>query len=376
MSIRNLFADVSDYQRSDIAFMQFLKNLGFKGIVIKVTEGSADGSNWVSATAAEKIRNASKVGLLISLYHFARYTSEADARNEANFFVSHAKALGMDSSTLMVDDAEVHTMADYNAGAMAFTNQVKALGFPHTSVYSMKSFFTSGILNSHALGDNKIWLAGYGITDLGISNAAAWQFDDGQGYGGNRSGTDASYDFDGCFTVSTGETGQVPTIEVPKPEPVQHKWQPATGTYTVQWGDTLSEIAARYGTTYQQLAAINGIGDPNAIFPGQVLKVSGQASTQNTYYVQNGDTLSGIAAKYGTTYQTLAQINHIANPNIIGVGQKIILPGNGQSNAYTVQAGDTLSGIAAKFGKTWQALAQKNGIANPNVIYVGQTIQI
>ncbi|MQB65784.1 LysM peptidoglycan-binding domain-containing protein, partial [Limosilactobacillus reuteri] len=82
------------------------------------------------------------------------------------------------------------------------------------------------------------------------------------------------------------------------------------------------------------------------------------------------------AAKYGTTYQTLAQINHIANPNIIGVGQKIILPGNGQSNAYTVQAGDTLSGIAAKFGKTWQALAQKNGIANPNVIYVGQTIQI
>ncbi|MQB65140.1 glycoside hydrolase family 25, partial [Lactobacillus reuteri] len=65
MSIHNLFADVSDYQRSDIAFMQFLKNLGFKGIVIKVTEGSADGSNWVSATAAEKIRNASKVGLLI-----------------------------------------------------------------------------------------------------------------------------------------------------------------------------------------------------------------------------------------------------------------------------------------------------------------------
>lgn len=54
MSIHYLFADVSDYQRSDIGFMQNLKNLGFKGIVIKVTEGSADGSNWVSATAAEK----------------------------------------------------------------------------------------------------------------------------------------------------------------------------------------------------------------------------------------------------------------------------------------------------------------------------------
>lgn len=196
-----------------------------------------------------KVRNASKVGLLISLYHFARYTSEADARNEANFFVSHAKVLGMDSSTLMVDDTEVHTMADYNARAMAFTNQVKALGFPHTSIYSMKSFFTGGILNSNALGDNKIWLAGYGITDLGISNAAAWQFDNGQGFGGNRSGTDASYDFDGCFTVSTGETGQVPTIEVPKSEPAEHKWQLATGTYIVQSNDTLSGIAVRFNTT-------------------------------------------------------------------------------------------------------------------------------
>ena len=48
----------------------------------------------------------------------------------------------------------------------------------------------------------------------------------------------------------------------------------------------------------------------------------------------------------------------------------------GQSNAYTVHAGDTLSGIAAKFGTTWKALAQKNGLANPNVIYVGQTLTI
>lgn len=45
-------------------------------------------------------------------------------------------------------------------------------------------------------------------------------------------------------------------------------------------------------------------------------------------------------------------------------------------NAYTVHAGDTLSGIAAKFGTTWKALAQKNDLANPNVIYVGQTLTI
>ena len=56
--------------------------------------------------------------------------------------------------------------------------------------------------------------------------------------------------------------------------------------------------------------------------------------------------------------------------------QKLYLAGNGQSNVYTIKAGDnTLSGIASAFHMTWQALAKK-GIANPNVIYVEQTIQI
>ncbi|MBB1086357.1 LysM peptidoglycan-binding domain-containing protein [Limosilactobacillus fastidiosus] len=376
--MRNLFVDLSDYQRSDLAFMQGLKAKGVMGVVIKVTEGSADGSNWVSATAGEKIRNAAKVGLVISLYHFARYTSEADARNEANFFVQHAKALGMDSNTLMVDDAEVHSMGDYNAGANAFTDQVKQLGYKRTAVYSMKSFFTGGILNSHGLGDNKIWIAGYGITNLGIDNAAAWQFDDGQGYGGNTTGTDASYDFDGCFTVDGDQSGSVPTIEVPKNEPVKHVGHSATGTYIVQSGDTLSGIAAKFGTTYQNLASLNGIANPNLIMPGQVLKVTGQADNQTVYYVQAGDTLSGIANKFGTTVNALVSANGISNPNVIYVGQKIVVSGNGssQSGTYVVKTGDTLSGIASAHGTTWQELATKNHIANPNMIFVGQTIQL
>ena len=118
------------------------------------------------------------------------------------------------------------------------------------------------------------------------------------------------------------------------------------------------------------------MGNPNLLQVGQVLKVTGNASSQNTYYVQAGDTLSEIASKFGTTVSGLVSLNHIANPNVIYVGQKIILGGTGQSNAYTVQNGDTLSGIASAHGTTWQALASKNHIANPNMIFVGQTIQI
>ena len=376
--MRNLFVDLSDYQRSDLSFMQELKDKGAMGVVIKVTEGSADGSNWISATAGEKIRNAAKVGLVISLYHFARYTSEADARNEANFFVQHAKALGMDSNTLMVDDAEVHTMSDYNAGAMAFTDQVKELGYSRTAVYSMKSFFTSGILNSHGLVDNKIWIAGYGITDLGIDNADAWQADDGQDYDGMKFGVDASFDFNGCFTINVDKKGSVPTIEIPKNEPAEHVNQPAAGTYIVQSGDTLSGIADKFNTTYQTLATLNGIANPNVIMPGQVLKVTGQVDNQAVYYVQAGDTLSAIASKFGKTVNSLASANNISNPNIIYVGQKLVISGNNESqtNTYTVQSGDTLSGIASAHGITWQALASKNHIANPNMIFIGQTIQL
>ena len=375
MALRNKFIDVSDYQRSDLAFFQSMKAKGAMGVVIKLTEGSADGSNWKSQTAAQKIKNATDAGLVVSFYHFARYTSEADAVTEARFFVDYAKALGVGTNALMVDDAEVHTMSNYTAGANAFINELKALGYKRTAVYSMKSFFTGGTLNSHALGDSKIWIAGYGITDLGIDNADAWQADDGQGYGGMNFGVDASFDFDGAFTTAVSG-GSVPTTPTPAPASAQSVWRKPAGTYLVKAGDTLSGIASQFGTTWQTLAAINGLGNPNVIFPGQVLKVAGQASTQNTYYVQNGDTLSGIASKFGTAYQELAKINGIANPNIIGVGQKIILPSGGGVKAYTVKSGDTLSGIASQFGTTWQALASKNHITVPNVIFPGQTIQI
>lgn len=374
MALRNLFIDVSGYQEDSVAYFQLAKSKGVMGIVVKLTEGSEDGSAYVNPRAAAQIRNATTAGLHVSCYHFARYTSDADAQNEARFFVKIAKQYGMTSDTLMIDDAEVHSATDYNSATASFLNEVKTLGYTNVGLYSMKSFFTSGILNSHGFGEAKIWDAGYGITDLGIDNAAAWQWTD-NGLGMN---VDTSYDFDGAFTVGTSNSGTVPSTSVPAPQPVEHVGHPATGTYTVQSGDTLSGIAAKFGTTYQNLAAINGIGDPNQIWPGQVLKVTGTASQESTYYVQAGDTLSSIAAKFGTTVSNLVSINHISNPNVIYVGQKIYVgeASQGQSNAYTVQSGDTLSGIAAKFGTTWQALAQKNGLANPNVIYVGQTLTI
>lgn len=99
---------------------------------------------------------------------------------------------------------------------------------------------------------------------------------------------------------------------------------PAVGTYTVRSGDTLSSIASKFGTSYQTLAILNGISNPNLIYIGQVLRVNGSASAGSVYYtVRVGDNLSSIASRYGTSYQSIASLNGLTNPNLIYVGQTL-----------------------------------------------------
>jgi LysM repeat protein len=99
------------------------------------------------------------------------------------------------------------------------------------------------------------------------------------------------------------------------------------------------------------------------------------AQSSDFHVVKNGETLSGIAAKYNTSYQSLASLNGLANPNLIFIGQQLKVKGSVASNRiYTVGLGETLSSIAYKLGVNYQVLAQKNGLSNPNLIYPNQQI--
>ena len=91
---------------------------------------------------------------------------------------------------------------------------------------------------------------------------------------------------------------------------------------TVRYGDTLSAIASRYGTSISALASLNGISNPSWIYPGQVLKLSGSSPTR-TYTVRDGDTLSGIASRLGTSWTSLKAKNGISNANLIYPGQTL-----------------------------------------------------
>lgn len=122
--------------------------------------------------------------------------------------------------------------------------------------------------------------------------------------------------YDKCMTGSQSAT-----------QTNSQKATPKTSTYIVKKGDTLSGIAKKYGTTVNKLVSLNNIKNPNLIYVGQKIKISGNTSTPKTskvyYTVKSGDTLSGIAKKYGTTVKQLATWNNIKNVNLIYVNQKL-----------------------------------------------------
>lgn len=101
------------------------------------------------------------------------------------------------------------------------------------------------------------------------------------------------------------------------------------GTYTVKRGDTLSSVAGRHGTSVSALVRLNDLSDPNLIVAGQRLRVPGGKAPSATHTVRAGETLSSIAARYGTTVGALARTNRLQNVNLVVVGQRLKVPGRG-----------------------------------------------
>ena len=96
--------------------------------------------------------------------------------------------------------------------------------------------------------------------------------------------------------------------------------------YIVQPGDTLYTLGKRFDTTAEKIAQLNGLSEPDRIFPGQRLVVTGDAPAVRTYTVQRGDTLYTIAKRFGTTVAELTERNGLKNPDLIYPGQVLRLP--------------------------------------------------
>ena len=300
-------------------------------VICKATEGTG----YVNPFCDEHYQSAKAAGKLLGVYHYA---SGGNPEAEAEFFINNVQ--GYLHEAILVLDWESGDNAAWGDSSWVarFCAHIVALTGINPMIYVQRSAANQCV----GLGDYGIWLAEY--PDYAPRGWDAY-------YPPNYSGDYAMHQFTSSGAISgwngpldlslffgdtnawlayAGATGQsVPTPQVqPQVQTYeQPSVQPSDTTYIVQAGDTLSEIATRYGTTYQHLAAINGISNPDIIHVGDRIVINGVVSPQSSddeyYTIQPGDTLSGIAERYGTSYQYLAYINGISDPNKIYAGDTI-----------------------------------------------------
>jgi spore germination protein len=145
--------------------------------------------------------------------------------------------------------------------------------------------------------------------------------------------------------------------------------------YVVQPGDTLSAIAARFGVSLGRLVEVNGLPNPDRLVVGQAILIPEPPQQFLIYTVAPGDTLYRIAQLFDTTIQMLVEVNDIENPDLLNIGQELIIPG-WIGIEYTVRPGDTLWAISRQFGVSVGLIARINQIENPSLIFPFQTLII
>lgn len=282
------------------------------------------------------------------------------------------------------------SVEESNNIAQVFLESIKRLTNKEVIVYSDLSNARDRF-NRNIADNYELWIAYYGDYNNLRNVETSWerwigvQYTDRGFVPGIRGNVDRDLYTENIFLSDTSEIPNTPNPNDSK--------NTESVFYTVQRGDTLSKIANQYGTTVQELVDINNLSNPNLIFPGQTLRVSTNSTVPGsetrgtgsiTYTVQRGNTLSQIANSYGVTVKHIMEINHIQDPNLIYPGEKLRITESTntnlnpvvQNNYYTVQRGDTLSSIARRYGVTVRYLVNLNGIRNPNLIYSGQLLKV
>lgn len=368
--------DISKWQ-GNINFQEVAKS-GIKIVYIKATQGTS----YVSPTFEKSYTNAKQNGLKIGFYHYVTARSIESAKKEAEFFAS--KIAGKEIDCRLAMDFEEFgnlTKQEINAVGLAFVKRLEEITKKPVVIYS--NTFTAKTIWDGEITSYPLWIAEYGVKkpqNNGKWNKyIGWQYTDM----GNINGIKGKVDRD-KFTkdIFINENGNSEQIKPDINTPTQQYF-----TITIARGDNLTKIAQKYGTTVDELVAINNIQNANLIYDGNTLKVPYTTSGGNdgleeiTYIVKRGDTLSQIALNYNTTVSTIAKENNIKNVNLIYPGQKLLIKTKGMGTelghiCYKVVKGDTLYSISRRYNTSIANIVMLNRIQNPNLIYPGQCLKL
>lgn len=311
--------DISNWQRGID-----LSKVPCDFVIAKATEGIG----YVDKNCDGFIQQALKLGKKIGFYHFARPTANNDPIREADYFYNNCK--GYFGKGIPILDWEAENKHNV-AWAKKWLDRVYQRSGVKPVIYMSESVINSYDWSSVANADYGLWVAKYRDNNpdynYNMANAGSrprvkwwkfycmWQWTSTGRLSGYNGNLDCNV-FYGDGTTWDKYAGKSGTTQPVKP--------------TQQVKKSNEEIAnevinGAWGNGEDRKKRLTAAGyDYNAVQHMVNQKMAAKKQTAHVYYVvKRGDTLSGIASKYGTTYQRLAQINGIANPNRIYVGQKI-----------------------------------------------------
>lgn len=341
-------------------------------VIAKATQGT----RYVSPDCARQVEQARATGKRFGVYH---YVSGGNAVAEANHFVDSC-INWVNAGLFCIDWESQENSAWGDEGYLEqVVAQVKArTGIPPL-IYSSAAYYAqvAAVANRQNCG---LWIAQYanntptGYQDTpwneGAYACVIRQYSSAgrlPGYDGNLDlnkfyGDGATFD---KYVTGGGNTSNVPPSQPVYPFAGRSDDDLANAVIRGEFGDgdaRKQKLGGRY-------AAVQALVNQ---------KLAKPESSGRTYTVQPGDTLSSIAAKLGVTQSQITGF-HSGNPNLIYPGEVLnISGGSSQPSAeyYTVRSGDSLSAIAAQYGTSWQHLRDLNGLANPDLIYPGQVLRV
>lgn len=317
-----------------------VKAAGIDGAIIRCGYGD----NITSQDDKQWKRNAdecTRLGIPFGTYIYSYAKSAAQARSEAEHVLRLVSGYKL-SYPIYLDLEQAGTQSGAVERAKIFGDIIEGAGY-YCGIYCNKSWWDSYL---NPLGDRYTkWIARYNST-LGMNGVDMWQYTSD----GSVSGISGRVDMNHCYRNFPAEIVGTSTPVTPSvPSDVSGSTLDlVVGVMQGKYGNGDARKSA-LGSKYDEVQGlINHINSADAQTLAEEVKagkygngetrktvlgsrynevqniVNNESGSNATYYtVKSGDTLSGIAAKYGTTYQKLANLNGIANPNKIYAGQKI-----------------------------------------------------
>ena len=375
MSLKGI--DISNHQRG-----LDLSKIDCDFVIIKATEGKS----YVDKSCDGFFQQALSLGKKLGVYHFAN-NSDNTPQQEADWFINNTR--GYIGKAIPVLDWE-DDVTDNVPWALEWLQRVEQAYGCKPLIYMSESVVNRHDWSPVANANYGIWVAKYrdNLPDYNYdmskagnmpsikywSTMALWQWTSTGRLNGWNGNLDCNVFYGDAIAwdkyVGTNSGTTTPSNPITPQQPSKLSNEEMAKKV----------MAGEYGDYPERKTRLEAEGYNYEAIQKIVNQAYTSSSSYQTYTVKSGDTLSGIGAKFGVSYQKIAADNNISNPNLIHPGQVLKIytdqPQQPVYETYIVKSGDTLSEIAQQFRTTVNKIASDNGIKNVNLITIGQRLKI